>query len=198
MASVRDDLTENQCYLVCQICGKKKLQIEKLGSRFAMQVTVRRDLEDSHDRPEQHLLMDFFDYLKKTFSADSPIRQFIQFNLNNQTFLLAGRIEDKIMYNWVYILGSPNQAKHFRYTLKLFGPNATNTMEGQVAAIDESFDDLCEAGKCFAMPCNIFFSQFLDEDDVYEISLEIRNLKEEAMDDNYESAVSDNDEDSKE
>ena len=25
----------------------------------------------SRDRPEQHLLMDFFDYLKKTFSADS-------------------------------------------------------------------------------------------------------------------------------
>ena len=25
----------------------------------------------SHDRPEQHLLMDFLDYLKKTFSADS-------------------------------------------------------------------------------------------------------------------------------
>ena len=25
----------------------------------------------SRDPPEQHLLMDFFDYLKKTFSADS-------------------------------------------------------------------------------------------------------------------------------
>ena len=25
----------------------------------------------SRDRPEQHLLMDFFDYLKKTFLADS-------------------------------------------------------------------------------------------------------------------------------
>ena len=179
---------------------EEKLPVEKLGSRFAM--ALRRDLEDSHDRPEQHLLMDWImDYLKKTFSADSPIhsdtvfRPLVQFNFNNQTFLLAGKMEDKIMYYCVYILGSLNEAKHFRYTLKFFGPNTTNTMEGQVAAIDESdesFQILSKAGKCFAMPYKTFFSQF------FECSLEIRNLKEEAMDDNYEPAVSDNDEESKE
>ena len=178
---------------------EEKLPVEKLGSRFAM--ALRRDLEDSHDRPEQHLLMDLWNYLKKTFSADSPIhsdtvfRPLVQFNFNNQTFLLAGKMEDKIMYYCVYILGSLNEAKHFRYTLKFFGPNTTNTMEGQVAAIDESdesFQILSKAGKCFAMPYKTFFSQF------FECSLEIRNLKEEAMDDNYEPAVSDNDEESKE
>ena len=44
----------------------------------------------------------------------------------------------------------------------------------------------------------MFVAQFLDEENAYEYSLEIRNLKEEAKDENYESGISDNDEDSKE
>ena len=67
-----------------------------------------------------------------------------------------------------------------------------------MAAIDESFDDLSKAGKCFAIPVKTFSSQFVNEDKLYEYSLDIRNLKEDAMDENYESGISDNDEDSKE
>ena len=96
------------------------------------------------------------------------------------------------------MLGSPNEAKHFSYTLKLFGSKTTHTVEGKVAPIDESFDALTNAGKCFAYPHNIFVAQFLDEEKKYEYSLKIRNLKEEAKDENYESGISDNDEDSKE
>ena len=92
----------------------------------------------------------------------------IKFYLNNQTFLLARKIENDIRYFCVYILGSPNEAKHFGYTLKLFGHKTTNTFEGQVAAIDESFDDLSKAGKCFAIPVKTFSSQFVNEDKLYE------------------------------
>ena len=119
----------------------------------------------------------------------------LQFDLNNQTFLLARKTEDKVVYYWVYILGSPNEAKHFSYTLKFFGPKTTNIFKGQVAAIDESFEILCDAGKCFASPLKIFMAQFLDEGRKFEYSLEIRNLKEEIKDENYESGISDNDED---
>ena len=122
----------------------------------------------------------------------------IKFNLNNQTFLLARKTDDRVLYFWVYVLGSPNEAKHYSHTLKLFGPKTTHTFEGQVAAIDESFETLSEAGKCFAMPHKIFMAQFLGEDRKFEYSLEIRNLKEEIKDENYESGISDNDEDSKE
>ena len=121
-----------------------------------------------------------------------------KFNLNNQTFLLARKTDDRVVYYWVYVLGSPNEAKHYSHTLKLFGPKTTHTFEGQVAAIDESFETLSEAGKCFAMPHKIFMAQFLGEDRKFEYSLEIRNLKEEIKDENYESGISDNDEDSKE
>jgi len=122
-----------------------------------------------------------------------------KFNLNNQTFLLLRnvKIEDEVENWWVSILGLPNEAKHFSFTLKFFGPKTTITFEGSVAAIDESFDTLYAAGKCFVIPHKAFIIQFLDEEKKYEYSLEIRNLKEEVKDENYESGISDNDEDSK-
>ena len=123
----------------------------------------------------------------------------IKFTLNNQTFLLAVQTADNVVYMWVYILGSPKDAKHFSFTLNILGKNAELSFKGKVAAIDESFDTLSiSAGKCFAFPHKMFVAQFLDEENAYEYSLEIRNLKEEAKDENYESGVSDIDEDSKE
>ena len=41
-------------------------------------------------------------------------------------------------------------------------------------------------------------TQFVDEEDTFEYSFEIRNDKEEVKDENYECGISDNDEDSKE
>ena len=122
----------------------------------------------------------------------------IKFIFNNQTFLLLHKVEKKIVYLWVYILGSPNEAKHFSYTLKFFGPQTTLMISGKVAAIDESFDTLSKAGKCFAYPHETFIAQVLDENRKYDYSLEIHNLKEEVKDENYESGISDNNEDSKE
>ena len=90
------------------------------------------------------------------------------------------------------MLGSPNEAKHFSCTLKLFGPKSEISFKGEVAAIDEPFESLYKAGKCFAIPYSAFKAQFWDENCVYKYSLEIRNLKEEAKDDNYESGISDN------
>ena len=61
-----------------------------------------------------------------------------------------------------------------------------------MAAIDEPFDTLFNAGKCFAIPLEALTAQLVDEDQKYEYSLEIRNRKEEVKDVNYESGISDN------
>ena len=125
---------------------------------------------------------------------DDPVK----FTFNNQTFLLPEKAEDEVVYMWVYILGSPKDAKHFSFTLTFYGKNAELSFKGKVAAIDECFDTLSKAGKCIAIPHKTFVALFLDEENEFEYSLEIRNLKEEAKDENYESGISDNDEDSKE
>ena len=95
---------------------------------------------------------------------------------DNETFLLAVKTEDNIVYMWVYILASPKRAKKYSYTLKFFGSKSTTTFEGKVAAIDETFGDLCEAGKCFGMPFKLFESQ-LDKDRCFTYSMMIQNVK---------------------
>ena len=138
-----------------------------------------------------------------SFSGKNCFTSPFKFDLNNQTFILARKTKDKVVYAWVYILGSLNEAKHFSYTLKLFGPKTINTFEGQVAAIDESFETLSEAGKCFTLPHKTFVAQFLHGDRKYEYSLEIRKLEDpfvrlaRLQSDNLESGISDNDEESK-
>ena len=118
--------------------------------------------------------------------------------LNKQTFLFAQKTEDKVVYKWVYILGSPTEAKNFSYTLKLIWRKGEISFKGKVAAIDETFDALFESGKCFAIPHNALKAQFVDEDNNYECLLGIQNLKEEVKDEHCESGISDNDEDTKE
>ena len=116
----------------------------------------------------------------------------VRFTLKNQVFVLLRRSDGKIAYNWLYLIGSPNEARNFSYTLKFFGSNGNaTTFEGKVASVDESFEELFEAGKCFIYHMEAFKKQ----DGKFEYSLQIRNLKEEVKDENYESGISDNDED---
>jgi len=120
---------------------------------------------------------------------------------NNQTFVICQKYDKKSgegWYKWVYILGSPNEAKHYSYTLKLIGKETETSFQGKVVAIDEPSETLLMAGKCFAIPYGAFKAQYVDENDEFKYLLEIRNLKEEVKDENYESGISDNDdEDSK-
>ena len=124
----------------------------------------------------------------------------LKFEIDGKSFISAGKIKDKIHHRWVYIIGSPEEAKHFSFVFKLFGKSASaasNLFEAKVAAIDESFDALMKAGKCFTIPHQAFMAQFVDKDLKFEHSIKIKNLKEEVKDENYESGISDTDEDSK-
>ena len=114
----------------------------------------------------------------------------VKTSVTNRMFLLCSKTDSLIHYQWVYLLGSPNEAKHFSYTLKFNGLD-TITFQGRVASIDESFDTI--SGKCFSIAHKSFKAQIVNEDRKYEYSLIIRNLKEEAKDENYESGISDND-----
>ena len=169
---------------------------------------VIQHYEDEHLRLYQELRSgNLSEKISKFFFPDEDdlCVHLTKFSLNNQTFLLSGDMQDMIRYYWVCMLGSPMEleAKHFSYTLKFFGQNSKLSFEGKVASIDESFQTLSAAGKYFSIPQKQFCAQFCDEDkdekdQRYEYSLEIKNLKEEVKDENYESGISDNEEDSKE
>ena len=117
----------------------------------------------------------------------------IRYGVNQRMFILCGFVKDGTMYRWIHIIGTRNEAKHFSYTYKHVGENSTNTFEGKVAAIDDTFEDIFAAGKCFAYPHKAFVSQFVDENLEFKVSLKIRNLKEEVKDENYESGISEDD-----
>ena len=101
----------------------------------------------------------------------------------------------------VYIVGPPEEAKHFSCTLKYFGTKSCTTFDGQVISIDESLKTVLERegydGKVFPMNLRFFEKMFVNKDGKFEYSLEVKNLKEEAKDDNYESGISDDDQETK-
>ena len=47
---------------------------------------------------------------------------------------------------------------------------------------------------CFAMPFELMKTHFIDENHMFKYSVKIRNLKQEAKDENEESGISDTDE----
>ena len=102
---------------------------------------------------------------------------------------------DNDAFVWPYILASPNDAKHFSYTLKFIGPKTSLTFEGQEdVSIATYVVTIMEAGNiCGISKCTLM-KQFVDsENKKFKCSLEVKNLKKEAKDENYESRISDDD-----
>ena len=82
-------------------------------------------------------------------------------------------MKDKIVYRWVYMIGSPMEAKHFCFTMKFYGRKTKTTFTGKVAAIDESFDALVKADKSF-ITHQVSMLQLLDKEHKYKFQLKIR------------------------
>ena len=117
-----------------------------------------------------------------------------QCTFNNGTFVFCKRFLDSTLYMWVYILGSPNEAKHFSYTLKVVGKDGKyeNSFKGEVVAIDEPFETLWKTGKCFTIRREAFNAQYWNNYEYqFLLKIEYLNLKEETKDDDYDSANGD-------
>ena len=116
----------------------------------------------------------------------------IRFEMDGKVFFSIGQVEGETFYHWVYMIGSQFEAKNYSYTLEYFGTSkSTCTYTGQVVPIDEPSQSIIKIGNCFGMSCKVFKLQFIDENFRFNYSVKIRNLKEEAKDENVESGVSD-------
>lgn len=107
---------------------------------------------------------------------------------DGMTFFLVGRKQCDTLRFWVYFVGSFYEAKHYSYTLTVTN-NAGDkkyTHQGKVFTLDsgESVE-----GSVFMMDANAA-KKICDEDSKLIINVLIRNLKEEAKDDDVESGVS--------
>ena len=92
------------------------------------------------------------------------------------------------------MFGSVDEAKYFHFTVKMTGSNDRKlSYEGPVVSLDVDYETVIENGNCFWIGTESSLESFKTEDGFVHIPIEIRNLKEEAKDDDEESGISDED-----
>ena len=105
------------------------------------------------------------------------------------TFLLASRKQCDTLRFWIYLVGSFFEAKHYRYTLSIKDKTGEPmyTFQGKVFTLDKVGP---VKGSVFMLGTEDAM-EICDEKSKFDVNVTIRNLKEEAKDDDEESGVSD-------
>jgi len=106
-------------------------------------------------------------------------------------YLVGKNVYSKYMYFWVYIHGSPYEAKNFKYTLSVEGKNGNKfTYSDHVKSLDEKPADIF--GEPSALMIGIEVAKKIRNEDLkWPIEVTIHALKEEAKDEDIESGVED-------
>ena len=117
----------------------------------------------------------------------------VYFDVNGRSFFSIARVQKDTFYQWIHFFRSPDDAKNYSYTLEYYGNNGasqrTNIYTNFVIPIDEPSHAVEKSFNCFTMSYQAMVNQFI-EDGTFKYSVQIRNLKEEAKDDNEESGIS--------
>ena len=108
---------------------------------------------------------------------------------DGNVFYYTEAVENNTCYLWLYYLGCPYEAENFSCTFSMKNKTGeTFSYSGPVHTLDESKDSIITSGSCF----NIRIRALLRPLGVRgELCITIRNLKEEAKDDDEESGLSD-------
>ena len=106
-------------------------------------------------------------------------------------FYLVGKLGSNIMYAWIYIVGSPLEAKSYAYTMSITGKIRDKfTYHGFVKPLDEGPDDIIAKQLVFMIGVEAM-KELKDENGNLKIDVTIHALKEEAKDMDIESGVED-------
>ena len=111
----------------------------------------------------------------------------------DRTFFEVGIIKDQFMLRWIYILGDPNVAKNFSYTVRVKKENIEMSFSRKVQSLSEHYNDITGTYQAFVMPVATV-KELLDDTNNIVFEYKIRNLKEEAKDEDVESGISDDNE----
>ena len=112
-------------------------------------------------------------------------------SLHSIDFFFLGRMENDILYFWIYILGSRFEAKNYAYTLSVTGKNESKfTFYGHVKPLDEAAKDIIAEKSVFMIGYE-FVKNLRDENLKWPMEVTIHALKEEVKDKDEESGVED-------
>ena len=106
-------------------------------------------------------------------------------------FFNTAYTENKVMYFLICLMGSSDEAKKYSCTFSIKNEIGEKFIySGPVHTIDKGKDDIIASGSLLMMGLNAVKNS-LNEEKSLEVEITIRNLKEEAKDDDMESGVSD-------
>ena len=107
-------------------------------------------------------------------------------------FFLVGKIVNKIAHFWLYIVASPLEAKKYAYTLSVNGENGNkfSTFNDYAKPLDEGNEEIIENQIVFMIGIEAI-KKIRNENQKLLVEVTIRDLKEEAKDDDEESGVED-------
>ena len=139
-----------------------------------------------------------------------PFSDLIMYGGGTWTFIITGKsstffnvvwIQNASVRIWFYIFGSPNETQHFRYELKIKKePGKDLNFFGKVRSINEDYATFLESDDTFEISLGMVkkYRKYMKtvggvEGDFLDYSFSIRNLKEEAKDEDFESGIDDSD-----
>ena len=105
-------------------------------------------------------------------------------------FFTSGYVKNETVYYWLCLLGSPDEAKKYGCTYSINNGNEKFIYSGPVHTLDKGYESIIASGSLLSIGVDAARRSLNDKKQL-EVEITIRNLKEEAKDDDMESGVSD-------
>ena len=110
-------------------------------------------------------------------------------------FFTSGYVKNDTVYLWLRLFGSSDEAKKYccTYSIKHEIGNEKFSYSGPVHTLDKGFQDIITSGSLLSIGVDAAkrSADALDDKKNLKFEITIRNLKEDAKDDDMESGVSD-------
>ena len=130
-----------------------------------------------------------FDKVIDTSAKWSP-KKFTAFG---KTFFDVSIIRNKMIYKWIYVLALPDEAKKFQVDVSVKNSMGEIVLDyhEQTRSMVESHDFVIENEKCFMLGIKKAKGYAMKDTNQVDYTVKIRNLKDEAKDEDEESGIDD-------
>jgi hypothetical protein len=116
-----------------------------------------------------------------------------KFTSFNKTFFEVGIMRNNFIYKWIYVLALPEEAKNYYFHAYVKNANGENVLAyyNQVRSMVETHEQVIENQNYFIIGAKQAKRFVKEGTKQVDFSLKIRNLKDEAKDEDVESGIDD-------
>ena len=116
-----------------------------------------------------------------------------KFTAFERTFFDVSIIRNNTIYKWIYILALPDVAKNFQAQITVKNAMGETIIDypEQVRSVVECHDSIIENENCFTLSVKKAKRYAMRDTNQVDYAVKIRNLKDEAKDEDEESGIDD-------